>query len=57
MEFHVSDAVAYIAETLIIWDYLISIDDEVGTDRPLSYAANEPLLGRIVLGMFRSLVT
>ncbi|PBK60613.1 hypothetical protein ARMSODRAFT_1026352 [Armillaria solidipes] len=29
MEFHVSDAVAYIAETLIIWDYLISIDDEV----------------------------
>ncbi|KAK0442415.1 hypothetical protein EV421DRAFT_2019530, partial [Armillaria borealis] len=29
MEFHASDAVAYIAETLIIWDYLISIDDEI----------------------------
>ncbi|KAK0229516.1 hypothetical protein EDD85DRAFT_1026530 [Armillaria nabsnona] len=29
MEFQVSDAVPYIAETLIIWDYLISIDDEV----------------------------
>ncbi|PBL00049.1 hypothetical protein ARMGADRAFT_1074865 [Armillaria gallica] len=29
MEFHVSDAVPYIAETLVIWDYLISIDDEV----------------------------
>ncbi|KAK0215078.1 hypothetical protein IW262DRAFT_1485094 [Armillaria fumosa] len=28
MEFHVSYTVAYIAETLIIWDYLISIYDE-----------------------------
>ncbi|PBL00069.1 hypothetical protein ARMGADRAFT_528884 [Armillaria gallica] len=29
MEFHLFDAVAYIAEPLIIWEYLISIDDEV----------------------------
>ncbi|KAK0224419.1 hypothetical protein EDD85DRAFT_959549 [Armillaria nabsnona] len=29
MEFYLSVAVACIAETLVIWDYLISIDDEV----------------------------
>ncbi|PBK60595.1 hypothetical protein ARMSODRAFT_721351 [Armillaria solidipes] len=29
MEFRLSDALAYIAGTLVTWDYLISIDDEV----------------------------
>ncbi|SJL03353.1 uncharacterized protein ARMOST_06707 [Armillaria ostoyae] len=29
MEPHLSNALAYIAETLFVWEYLISIDDEV----------------------------
>ncbi|KAK0432667.1 hypothetical protein EV421DRAFT_2040607 [Armillaria borealis] len=29
MEFNVSESAAYMAKTVILWDYLISIDDEV----------------------------
>ncbi|KAK0215097.1 hypothetical protein IW262DRAFT_1465894 [Armillaria fumosa] len=51
------DALGYIAETLVIWDYLISIDDEVGADRPVSYTTDEPLLGHCVLGTYVSVLS
>ncbi|PBL00067.1 hypothetical protein ARMGADRAFT_1026142 [Armillaria gallica] len=39
MEFNLTVAVACIVETLVIWDYLISIEDEVGaSDSPVSIA-------------------
>ncbi len=39
-------------KTVVLWDYLISIDDEVGADGPRSYATDEPL-GRLDLGKFQ----
>ncbi len=41
------------AKSVVLWDYLISIDDEVGTDSPLLTYANDEPLGRLDLGMFQ----
>ncbi len=39
-------------KTLVLWDYLISIGDEVGTDSPLPCATDKPL-DRLDLGKFQ----
>ncbi len=41
------------AKTVVLWDYLISIDDEVGIDSPLLACATDEPLGRLDLGMFQ----